>query len=219
MSRSISSTWYRASQTAPPVSLLESTSFLVHNRGIRISSLPALPYSQAMANKVVEAELYTPTPTTDDPPPPYIADTQPVNPGFCDLAFRERQANRVPGGGMTAPQYYAPCKSCSFICGDEIPRAYKAGWPEWVDPSVNFRWESHVAMKEPVLGGLHGEMLGCWICWEYEQVWVKPMLPEDWYAHMRKHFKVDGYRSCRGRRGAMQRRRNCAVKYCPKIHS
>lgn len=120
---------------------------------------------------------------------------------------------------MKAAEYFSSCKSCSFLCGDEIPASYKTGWPEWVDPSVNFRWESHVASKEPMLGGLHGELLGCWICWEYEQTWVKPMVPEDWYAHMRQHFKVDGYRICKGKMGAMQRRRNCRVEHCPKIHS
>jgi hypothetical protein len=65
----------------------------------------------------------------------------------------------------------------------------------------------------------HRELLGCWICWEYEEKWVEPMLQDDWYAHMRKHFLVDGYRVCKGKTGAMQRRRNCEVARCPKIHS
>jgi len=174
-----------------------------------------------MPSKIAEVDLTSLPPTTDDPPPPYKSEASLYhhNPGFCESAFRERQANGVPGGGMTASQYFAPCKTCSFLCGDEIPAAYKAGWPEWVDPSVNFRWEAHVASGEPMLGGLHGELLGCWICWEYEQAWVKPMVPEDWYAHMRRHFKVDGYRICKGKTGAMQRRRNCGARHCPKIHS
>jgi hypothetical protein len=180
----------------------------------------SLGHSTNMSTKIVEVDLTSLPTTTDDPPPPYKTESSIYhNPGFCEFAFRERQANREPGGGMTASQYFSPCKSCSFLCGDEIPASYKTNWPEWVDPSVNFRWESHVASKEPMLGGLHGELLGCWICWEYEQSWVKPMVPEDWYAHMRKHFKVDGYRICKGKTGAMQRRRNCGVRHCPKIHS
>jgi hypothetical protein len=173
-----------------------------------------------MSTKMMEVDLTSIPTTTEDPPPPYKTET-PLNdnPGFCEFAFRERQANSVPGGGMIARQYFSPCKSCSYLCGDEIPTSYRTNWPEWVDPSVNFRWESHVASKEPMLGGLHGELLGCWICWEYDQNWVKPMVPEDWYAHMRQHFKVDGYRICKGKTGAMQRRRNCGLRHCPKIHS
>jgi len=120
---------------------------------------------------------------------------------------------------MPGSQYFEPCKGCSFLCSNEIPSVYKTGWYNWIDPSVNFRWESHVAVKEPMLGGLHGEMLSCHICWEYDQKWVKPMMVDDWYMHMRRHFRVDGYRSCRGKNGAMQRRRNCGVRHCPKIHS
>jgi hypothetical protein len=173
-----------------------------------------------MSTKIMEVDLTCVPTTTEEPPPPYKTETSRYhNPGFCEFAFRERQANSVPGCGMTASQYFSPCKSCSFLCGDEIPASYKTSWPEWVDPSVNFRWESHVASKEPMLGGLHGELLGCWICWEYDQTWVKPMVPEDWYAHMRQHFKVDGYRICKGKTGAMQRRRNCELRHCPKIHS
>lgn len=210
----LSSAWYH-NHEIPPSSLIESFAIPVRKSGIRISSLPA---SHTMSTKTMTAVLNMPTSTTDDPPPPYGPDSS-INPGFCEYAFRERVANRVPGGGMTGEQYFSPCKGCSFLCGDEIPSTYKTAWPEWIDPSVNFRWESHIAVKEPMLGGLRGEMLSCWICWEYEQTWVKPMVPEDWYAHMRKHFRVDGYRSCKGKTGAMQRRRNCRIRHCPKLHS
>lgn len=161
--------------------------------------------------------LVAPPMISDDPPPPYHDPNSsgPSNPGFCELAFRERQENKIPCGGMTAAQYFAPCKACSFTCGDHIPSVYKTGWLDWVDPSVNFRWESHVARPDK----RGEEMLGCWICWEYDQKWVEPMAPEEWYKHMRKHFFVEGYRICRAKTGAMQRRRNCSVRSCPKIHS
>lgn len=123
---------------------------------------------------------------------------------------------------MPSAQYFAPCKACSFVCGDEIPPVYRTGWLDWIDPSVNFRWESHVAVDKAENDGEaegRGELLGCWICWEYEQTWVKPMVPEEWYKHMRRHFFVEGYRICKGKTGAMQRRRNCEVGHCPKIHS
>jgi hypothetical protein len=201
----------------PPACLIERTAIPVGKEGKRISSLPSF-HSMSPLSKLPTI-ITTTASTTDEPPPPYNPLCEPTNPGFCEFAFRERLANRVPGGGMKAAQYFEPCKGCSFLCGDEIPAAYHANWRESVDPSVNFRWESHVAIKEPVLGGLRGEMLGCWICWEYEQVWVKPMVPEDWYMHMRKHFRVHGYRGCRGKTGAIQRRRNCKSGYCPKIHS
>ncbi|KAI9049660.1 hypothetical protein LZ554_006685 [Drepanopeziza brunnea f. sp. 'monogermtubi'] len=167
--------------------------------------------------------------TLEEPPPPYMASTLAPNPGFCELAFRERHDNKIAGGGMLAVQYFAPCKACGFQCGDEIPAVYKQGWLDWIDPSVNFRWESHVAVG--AAGELkkdHGnedgngtpEMLGCWICWEYEHVWKEPMVVEEWYKHMRRHFFVEGYRICKGKTGAMQRRRNCeVVGHCPKIHS
>jgi len=160
-------------------------------------------------------QVITETPIlTEEPPPPYAPDTSPLrNPGFCELAFQERLANRKPGGGMTASEYFAPCKSCSVVCGDEISPAYKFGWLDWVDPSLNFRWESHVCSEKGQ------EQLGCWICWEYEQNWIEPMGPAAWYKHMRKHFFVEGYRICKGKTGGMQRRRNCGVKHCPKIHS
>ncbi|KAG9231304.1 hypothetical protein BJ875DRAFT_469887 [Amylocarpus encephaloides] len=187
----------------------------------------------------------------EPPPPPYTPSsaapihTSSTNPGFCPLAFSERHANKTPGGGMTAAQYFAPCPACGTVVQDAIPGTYKEGWRDWVDPSVNFRWESHVP---PPLPGSKGEMvrkpkaarmsdaadldlergldegereerLGCWICWEYEQKWEDPMGPEVWYAHMRKHFRNDGFRVCVGKTGGMQRRRNCGVKECPKIHS
>jgi len=168
--------------------------------------------------KVAEATAAPVVSTSDELPPPYIADSGTiVNPGFCELSWRERQDNRVPGGGMTADQYFAPCKACGLVCGDHIPAAYKAGWLDWVDPSVNFRWESHTGVA--VINGEKKELLSCWICWEYDHTWVKPMLPDEWYLHMRKHFKVDGYRPCKGAAGAMQRRRNCSLTTCPKIHS
>lgn len=169
-----------------------------------------------MADKAVEAALNA-TPSTDEPPPPY-ADSAPTNPGFCELAFRERQENSVPKGGMPAAEYFEPCKTCGFVCGDEIPNVYKQGWLDWVDPSVNFRWESHVAVEKKE-GERRQEMLGCWICWEYDQKWIDPMRVQDWYKHMRRHFFVEGYRICRAKTGAMQRRRNCELKHCPKIHS
>jgi len=84
---------------------------------------------------------------------------------------------------------------------------------------VNCRWESHVASKEPMLGGLHGELLGCWICWEYDQNWVKPMVPEDWVCAYETTFKVDGYRICKGKRGGDAEEAELWVKHCPKIHS
>ena len=85
---------------------------------------------------------------------------------------------------------------------------------------MNFRWESHVAVNT-VEGGTKREFLGCWICWEFEEKWVRPMESEEWYAHLRAHFK-EGFRACvaeREGRSVMQRRRNCAVRGCPKIHS
>jgi hypothetical protein len=154
--------------------------------------------------------------TLDEPPPPYVADLSVTNPGFCAEAFRERQSNRIPGGGRTAAEYSQPCKACSVVCGDQIPGTFYNNWPEWVDPSVNFRWESHTGIA--AINGEKKELLGCWICWEYEQKWVKPMLAEEWYEHTKKHFKGDGYRVCKGKKGGMQRRRNCAVIGCPKIH-
>jgi hypothetical protein len=127
---------------------------------------------------------------------------------------------------MSSGQYFTPCKACSFVCGDEIPAVYKQGWLDWIDPSVNFRWESHVAAPRgekggsgPGVGDVGGELLGCWICWEFEQKWMEPMGPAEWYKHLRRHFFVEGYRICKGRTGAMQRRRNCEVGHCPKIHS
>ena len=156
-------------------------------------------------------------PTSDSVPPPAYEENSylPINPGFCDLAWRERKANRIAGGGMQSSQYAEPCPECGLICGDFIPPSYRNDWPEWVDPSVNFRWESHIAVtvKE------HRELLGCWICWEYEQKWVGAMLPDEWYRHMRRHFREDGYQPCRNVMGVMQRRRNCPVRKCPKIHS
>jgi len=118
---------------------------------------------------------------------------------------------------MTAEEYFAPCKACSLVCGDQIPANYQNGWPEWVDPSVNFRWESHTGMA--VINGEKKELLGCWICWEFERKWMKPMLTDEWYGHTRNHFKVDGYVVCKGKKGGMQRRRNCTVPLCQKIHS
>lgn len=172
-------------------------------------------------NGLEAAAITTPLATLDEPPPPYNASFLPTNPGFCELAFRERHDNKIPGGGMPAAQYFAPCKACWFQCGDEIPAAYKQGWLDWTDPSVNFRWESHVAVgnAEKDNGESPAEMLGCWICWEYEQIWRKPMGVDEWYKHMRQHFFVEGYRICKGKSGAMQRRRNCKVGHCPKIHS
>ncbi|CAL3966196.1 unnamed protein product [Diplocarpon coronariae] len=174
-----------------------------------------------MSTKATEAVAITMTPTTsDEPPPPYIASTLPSNPGFCTLAYCERLDNRIPGSGMLAAQYFAPCRACSFECGDTIPAVYKQGWLDWIDPSVNFRWESHAASANGSKDARgQGELLGCWICWEYKQKWVEPMEPEEWYLHIRKHFFVEGYRICRGKNGAMQRRRNCEAGHCPKIHS
>jgi len=157
------------------------------------------------------------------PPPPYSPSsknhpsttTSLSNPGFCPLAFTERQANRVPGGGLPSSTYLLPCASCSLTIGSTIPASYKLGWKDWVDPSLNFRWESHV----PQLETEKGELLGCWICWENEGTWVRPMEPEDWYTHMRNHFRNDRYMVCRGQKGMMQRRRNCPVKECARIHS
>lgn len=148
------------------------------------------------------------------PPPPY---TYTSNPGFCALAFAERASNALPNGGMTSDDYFLPCSACTFTCGTAIPPSYKIAWPQWVDPSVNFRWESHTGVA--VVNGEKTELLGCWICWEYEQNWVKPMMVEEWYLHMRKHFHGDGYRVCKGKKGGMQRRRNCPVFACPKVHS
>ncbi|RDL35419.1 uncharacterized protein BP5553_07350 [Venustampulla echinocandica] len=93
--------------------------------------------------------------TATEPPPPYTpspsAQASAPNPGFCPLAFSERHANRTPGGGMTAAQYFAPCAFCSTVIGDGIPALYKEGWAKtWVDPSVNFRWESHVPPTKEV---------------------------------------------------------------------
>jgi hypothetical protein len=138
-----------------------------------------------------------------------------VNPGFCELAWRERQANQRPRGGMLRKQYTKPCRDCGLVCGTSLPASYTEGWKQYVDPSLNFRWESHIAVTPTE----HEELLGCWICWEYQGTWVTPMLEDDWYAHMRNHFRNDGYRACTGRRGAMQRRRNCEVASCQKIHS
>ncbi len=174
--------------------------------------------SHAMPKTSSGTTLTAPPQIVDDPPPPYTSNSLTTNPGFCEAAFKERLSNRVSGGGMPGAQYFEPCKTCSFICDDLIPRAYKTDWKEWVDPSVNFRWESHIPAQE-VLGRVAGELLSCWICWEYDEVWVKPMVADDWYMHMKKHFKDDGYRICKGKTGAMQRRRNCGVKHCPKIHS
>ena len=170
-----------------------------------------------MAEKQSQSPLYTSTPTPDEPPPPPYSDESylPVNPGFCEQAWRERKANQRPKEGMPSEQYSKPCEACGLVCGDYIPSLYMAGWPNWVDPSVNFRWESHIAANSSE----QRELLGCWICWEYEQTWAKPMLQDDWYAHMRKHFLVEGYRVCKGKTGAMQRRRNCEATRCPKIHS
>jgi len=170
-----------------------------------------------MSEKATEAALNTTPSSSDEPPPPYHA-SAPVNPGFCELAFRERQDNSVPNGGMTAAEYFVPCKGCGFVCGDEIPQIYKQGWLDWIDPSVNFRWESHVAVEKKE-GEARKEMFGCWICWEYEQKWVEPMGVSQWYKHIRRHFFVEGYRICKAKTGAMQRRRNCELKHCPKIHS
>jgi len=155
----------------------------------------------------------------EEPPPPYLpsSSTPVTNPGFCDLAFKERHDNRVPGGGMPSSQYALPCKACGFHCGDEIPPAYKSGWHESVDPSINYRWESHTGSA--MVNGERKELLSCWICWEYDGKWQKPMFVEEWYMHLRKHFKTDGYMVCKGKVGAMQRRRNCGVLNCPKIHS
>jgi len=119
---------------------------------------------------------------------------------------------------MSAADYFKPCQACGFVCGDEIPAVYKTGWLDWVDPSVNFRWESHVA-REKKEGESRREMLSCWICWEYDNKWVEPMGVNEWYKHMRRHFFVEGYRMCKGKTGAMQRRRNCELKNCPKMHS
>ncbi|KAG4436196.1 hypothetical protein IFR05_008324 [Cadophora sp. M221] len=178
--------------------------------------------SAAAKAAAISATLAAAPSTSDEPPPPYDTSSLPPNPGFCELAFRERLDNRIPGGGMPSAQYFEPCKACSFVCGDEIPPVYKQGWLDWIDPSVNFRWESHVATNKgekdiPAEG--ERELLGCWICWEYEQKWVEPMESKDWYKHMRRHFFVEGYRICKGKMGAMQRRRNCDVGHCPKIHS
>lgn len=63
------------------------------------------------------------------------------------------------------------------------------------------------------------EKLSCWICWEYEEEFQEPMSSEEWYIHMRGHFRDDGFRVCIGKTAGMQRRRNCRVKNCPKIHS
>ncbi len=162
------------------------------------------------------SETITETPIVEDQPPPYTNDLSPpqlTNPGFCDLAFKERLANSVPGGGMTATEYFARCKSCSVIVGNAIPASYKRGWLDWVDCSLNFRWESHICSEKG------REELGCWICWEYDQKWLGGMTVDTWYKHMRRHFFVEGYRICKGKTGGMQRRRNCNVKHCPKIHS
>ncbi|KAG0648483.1 hypothetical protein D0Z07_5252 [Hyphodiscus hymeniophilus] len=115
--------------------------------------------------------------TSDESPPPYSNSRYlPVNPGFCNQAWEERQANQRPKEGMPSDQYYKPCKGCGLVCGDYIPASYKAGWPKWVDPSVNFRWESHIAASSTELK----ELLGCWICWEYEEAWIMPMVQDDW---------------------------------------
>ncbi|KAH8682871.1 hypothetical protein BGZ60DRAFT_398863 [Tricladium varicosporioides] len=204
------------------------------------------------------------TASTEPPPPPYTPTPSATNPGFCPLAFSERHANRTPGGGLTAAQYFAPCALCGTQISDTIPGIYKEGW-KWVDPSVNFRWESHLppnsAMatystvpsttpgKQPEMSevgrslaaaalssergkldydvdlekgeGSQGgnERLSCWICWEYEEKFVGGMGVDEWYVHLRGHFRDEGFRICRGKTGGMQRRRNCVVKGCPKIHS
>ncbi|TVY27093.1 hypothetical protein LHYA1_G003141 [Lachnellula hyalina] len=82
---------------------------------------------------------------TELPPPPYAPASLPrtQNPGFCAHAFSERAANSVPGGGRTGTQYFEACP-CGFIVSDSIPASYKEGWPGWIDPSVNYRWESHL---------------------------------------------------------------------------
>merc|ERR1711964_488934 len=70
-----------------------------------------------------------------------------------------------------------------------------------IDPSVNFRWESHVAAnkEKDALEEGQRELLGCWICWEYDQKWIEPMVPNEWYKHMRRHFFVRGIGYVRGR--------------------
>lgn len=170
-----------------------------------------------MAEKTTEATLNV-APSFDEPPPPPYHESAPTNPGFCELAFRERHENTIPKGGMTAAEYFLPCKACGFVCGDEIPQIYKQGWLDWTDPSVNFRWESHVCVEKKE-GEPRKEMFSCWICWEFEQKWVEPMGVFQWYKHIRRHFFVEGYRICKGKTGAMRRRRNCELKSCPKIHS
>lgn len=145
------------------------------------------------------------------PPPPYDTKTSLSNPGFCPYAYAERQANREPGGGMPSAAYSLPCKGCHLTVGSIIPVSYKYGWKDAVDPSLNFRWESHIQ-------GV-GEFLGCWICWENEQKWAGAMRPQDWYTHMRNHFRNDRYQPCRSEKGIMQRRRNCANDKCGRIHS
>ncbi len=143
---------------------------------------------------------------------------------------------------MPSAGYFKACEACGYKCDDgfALPLAYKTGWIDGVDPSVNFRWESHISatptgQKADVKGDANGyvnggalekgemgngkEKLGCWICWEYDNKWIGGMESEEWYKHMRRHFFVEGYRICKGKTGGMQRRRNCGVVTCPKIHS
>lgn len=177
-----------------------------------VFSKHSLVPSPEMAQIIAATEILI---TGEEPPPPYTTDlsSKPPNPGFCDLAYEERLANKLPNGGMTASEYFLPCKSCSVVVGDQIPALYKRGWLDWVDCSLNFRWESHICSEK------RQERYGCWICWDYDQKFCEPMNVDTWYKHMRRHFFVEGYRICKGKTGGMQRRRNCARKDCPKIHS
>lgn len=198
----------------------------IHNAAPRLTNTPHPPILFSNQSSSTSAV---------DPPPPYN-DPSEKNPGFCQNAFRERQENKLPGGGMTAREYFAPCTACGYRSRDDfaIPASYKNGWLDWVDPSVNFRWESHVCSnstdsqsdekKEEVAeqaGRWSGrEQLACWICWEFDNKWTGGMDTKNWYTHMRRHFFVEGYRICKGAKGGMQRRRNCGVGAgCPKVHS
>ncbi|TVY41698.1 hypothetical protein LSUB1_G003165 [Lachnellula subtilissima] len=170
----------------PLLSLLD----LIHTTTFQLSPPPSpstmskVPEMQEVSRSLFAARAAE----TELPPPPYAPAPLPrtQNPGFCQHAFSERNANTMPGGGRTGSQYFEPC-TCGFVVSDSIPASYKEGWPGWIDPSVNYRWESHIPPSNPTFasnkkldleeGG--GERLGCWICYEYDGVWKGGMGVEE----------------------------------------
>ena len=136
------------------------------------------------------------------------------NPGFCPGAFNFRRASlrsrskHLPVKLHEQVRHLDRCHYCGLVNSKIYPRSYIQDWPSYAKLSAEFFFESHV----PATRLDHTDRRSCLLCWEDKRIWVEPMNLEVWGAHMRKHFKEDGYQICGNRTQLMQARSKCPAK-------